>query len=230
MITDDERKVIDEMIKDRHEFAVFTNLSRRLQTKPSSLAETSPRGEADRFERRGLDWVMALARVEVGAMLAGFSRVSNPFEVMRPTRQEMPAYAELLLDGTRTHYWSLAQDKNFRKVASSSLHAPGADTMAYVRRMKVAREFQAAAAKIVWQKYSSVQQAEMNRWQKDLKDSHQSLADNIQAFLSREKVTQRKVLSSDSTFQDNSLVGAYCGRQLAGERYAVSIEYRDTLD
>ncbi|MCH7728085.1 MAG: hypothetical protein IH991_16650, partial [Planctomycetes bacterium] len=135
-----ELEAMDEIVKDYNEYAVFANLSRRIQTDSSSLAEKGA-ADDDNFQRRGLGWVMALARVEVGAMLAGFTDVPQPFAVVRPTQFEMPAYRELLEDGLRTHYWSLIRDPAVQLVIAQSLKEPNHQTLAYVRRLSITRKF-----------------------------------------------------------------------------------------
>lgn len=141
-----ERKVIDEIIRDRDEFAVYVDLSSRFGV--MSAASEQPATSTDTSERRGLAWVMALARVEVGAMLAGFTKVHSPFSVVGPTEHESSAYRELLTDGMRTHYLALARDPKLRQIVAESATKPGSETLAYVRRISVAREFLNAAGQV----------------------------------------------------------------------------------
>ena len=68
----EEMNAIDEIIKSEPEFTIYTNLSRALEQGRSSLGE-KPNGPSDDFARKGFRWITALARVELGAMLAGFT-------------------------------------------------------------------------------------------------------------------------------------------------------------
>jgi len=131
-------KAIDEYIQMKDEYVVYTNLARRFETKPSKLSE--PRlSPNDDFARRGLPWVMALARVEVGAMLAGFSSVKRPMLAVNPTAIERNAYRELLLDGMRTHYLHLYQDVGYEKLNIGPNRTPR--QLAYIRRLHMMEEF-----------------------------------------------------------------------------------------
>ncbi|MCA9144982.1 MAG: hypothetical protein H6823_11145 [Planctomycetaceae bacterium] len=100
-----ELAVIDEIVKDRDEFVVMTNLASQYE---SELLRTPQSNNI----RRGLAWVMALARVELGAMRAGFTDVRNPFELVPPSRYEFAEYVEIMVDSARTHYLALGNDPN----------------------------------------------------------------------------------------------------------------------
>lgn len=69
-----EHKALEEMFGDDERFIVHSNLSREFDdvAKGSSLLLNAPRAEDPRakgaYERRGLSWVMALARIELAAM------------------------------------------------------------------------------------------------------------------------------------------------------------------
>ena len=131
-------KSIDEYIKRKDEFAVFTNLARRFEKQRSQLSEPKTRAN-DNFERRGLAWVMALARVEVGAMLAGFGNVQKPLLAVNPTVLEKTAYLELLYDGMRTHYLHLQQDAGFENLNIGPNRTPR--QLSYIRRLIMTEEF-----------------------------------------------------------------------------------------
>jgi hypothetical protein len=99
--------------------------------------------------------MLALARVELGAMLAGFTSHAEPFLSLVPTtyRQERvktrpfgtAAYGELLLDGLRTHYWSIVRSElipNYYKTGVPENHL-----LTFGRRAIVGRQFVRAALK-----------------------------------------------------------------------------------
>ncbi len=116
--SDTELAVAEEIIRSQAAYRIDTNLSRKIET-PGTLSEQSP-NPRDNFSRHGLEWMLALARVELGAMLAGFTSHAEPFLSLVPTirrkSREKPgpfgsaAYAEMLLDGLRTHYWSIVRE------------------------------------------------------------------------------------------------------------------------
>ena len=76
----EEYKVLDEIVQGRDECTIYTNLSRHLEKEPSTLSEVAQRPDDD-FARRGLAWIMALARVALGAMAAGFTEKPYQFDL-----------------------------------------------------------------------------------------------------------------------------------------------------
>lgn len=85
---------------------------------------------------------------EAGAILGTFTTLPSPFEVVGPTKWEMAAYRELLMDGAQTHYWAIANDPNApsSNTATDFLRAPGPEMLAYIRRLNLARSMLNAAA------------------------------------------------------------------------------------
>lgn len=162
--TVDELKVIDAVVRDYGELGVYTNLSRRFAPQqPSPLAEIG----SDNYERRGLAWVMALARVELGAMLAGFSNQKDPFfAVGRPSPGELPALKELLWDGARTHYWALMADPQVERALEASAGSPR--YMAHGRRLFLTLAFLEAATNLTSGELTPAQRQEASSWNKDL--------------------------------------------------------------
>lgn len=214
MCDQDELKVIDDIIREKDEFAVYVNLSRRLQRGNSNLSETAADGE-DNFERRGFAWVTALARVEVGAMFAGFTSVMSPFEWVRPSQMESAAYRELLEDGMRTHYWALVNDPEFQQIATGR---PDHKTVAYVRRLTVARAFLEAAAKIGGAQLAPEQIAELHKWKSDLDKVQYGMIANIESYLGSFSRSNSK---TSSNTKDIDAVYA-CGKMLKGEKYELA--------
>ena len=198
MLTEYELAAVDEIVVERDEFAVYTNLSRSVQRAASSLAETSPQSGSDRFERRGLDWVMALARVELGAMLAGFTNVPSPFEAVRPTEFEFLPYKELLQDGARTHFWALANDPDLRKV--SRLSPRNTEVLSYSRRSVIARALTRAAIKAGMGDYSPVQQRELASRLKYVDSLQKGFGAKIELYLRGAEATSSSTKTTTSAF------------------------------
>lgn len=169
----EELAVAEEIIKDRDEFIVHTNLSRRYEDDFARAAK------GDRA-RRGLGWIMALARVELGAMRAGFTDERNPFERVRPSRYELPQYAEIMFDSARTHYLALGKDPIAHRYArwNGAPITPGRSdprtrvlaeqqAIAYARRTVIASQFAHAVEKLgrsqlTREQYAQLQQAKRN--------------------------------------------------------------------
>lgn len=177
----EEMKAIDEILKSEPEFTVYTNLSRRLEQGRSSLAET-PRGPSDDFARQGFNWVTALARVEVGAMLAGFTNHPTPFAAVAGKGYDLVEYKEMLLDGAKLHFWALTNDPEFLELAKG--FKPNGVTLTYVRRLNVATAFVYAAGGLTGLELSPPQQNEVVAYAKNLDDARGSLKTAIQAYLS----------------------------------------------
>jgi hypothetical protein len=142
-----ELAVAEEIIRSQPAFRIDTNLSRRIET-PGTLSEQSP-NPRDEFRRDGLEWMLALARVELGAMLAGFTSHAEPFLSLVPTihRKEREkagpfgsaAYAELLLDGLRTHYWAIVREDVIADYYKAGV--PENHLLTYGRRAILGRQF-----------------------------------------------------------------------------------------
>lgn len=177
--TREELAAFDALVKDRDEFSVFVNLSRKVPHPPSSLDEEAER-PGDNFERRGLAWVTALARIEVGAMLATFTEVREPFRSLAGTGFDHEAYAELIQDGMRSHYWALANDDNLPQVVRKR---PGQDILNYVRRLVMAQAFWQATFQVAADNYSPVQLQELKAWEKYLDELQVGLLSHLSTYL-----------------------------------------------
>jgi hypothetical protein len=136
--SEEELKVADEIVRDQDQFVVYTNLSRNLQ-ETSFFNERVEDNVEGSSRQHGLDWNMALARVELGAMLAGFTSHQQPFEVVQPTDYDAEAFQEVLTDGMRTHYWSLKKDPVVKNIYKSGI--PEDKLLTYGRHATMALAF-----------------------------------------------------------------------------------------
>ena len=184
-VTEEELEAIDQLVRERPEFTVYTNLSRRLQRRPSSLAE--PTDDTRDFAGRGFAWVIGLARVELGAMLAAYTGVQHPFEAVQPTEFEMPQYGELLLDGTRTHYWALLGDPELKRV--TRLSPSRKQFLSYSRRLILARAMLRGALKAKLGQYTPLQMRELARWKRQLDDLQAGFVIKIRDYLAGDTQT-----------------------------------------
>jgi len=101
-----ELKVMDELLRNDSQYTVHVNLVRRMpQSAESAFAPTT-----DRDARGGLSWIIGLARLEYGAMLAGFTKELIPFP--SPPRDSLDgrAFDELLVESALMHAWALQND------------------------------------------------------------------------------------------------------------------------
>ena len=180
MSTEEELDAFNGIVESQDELAIFTNLSRRVQRGPSSLV-AKKQDPNDNFERRGLAWLMALARVELGATLAGFTDHKRPFLIVAGNGYGQQEYKELLQDGMRMHYWSLADDSGMQRLRNKRV--PDRESLAYVRRLTVAQSFLQAAFEIAATKYSAVQLVELRTWKKNLDELQGTLVGSIRLYL-----------------------------------------------
>jgi hypothetical protein len=150
-----EFKVAEEIIRSQEAFRLDTNLSRKTEN-PNPLSEQSANPRDD-FSRHGLEWMLALARVELGAMLAGFTTHAEPFLSQAPTtfRKErgkglpfgMAAYRELLMDGLRSHYWSVVRQNLIAEYYKTGV--PENHLLTQSRRAIVGRQFARAVLRFI---------------------------------------------------------------------------------
>ncbi|MCH2127055.1 MAG: hypothetical protein MK165_19845 [Pirellulaceae bacterium] len=180
--TSEELIAINQLIEERDELAVFTNLARFVEPENTSLTQHGL-GPGDQFERRGLAWVLALARVELAMMVAGFGTLQDPFEAVRPTRYEIDAYKELILDGAKTHYWALVRDPSFKAATRGSVMNPA--ILAASRRLLVARTIIRAAMKAGFGELSPDQSQELAYHRKKMDAIQIRLYQKIQSYLEK---------------------------------------------
>jgi hypothetical protein len=140
-------------------------LSRLVETQPNPLSERGSRPN-DNFARRGLAWITALARSELGAITANFTENADPFDSYRPSRYEREAYAEILEDSMRTHYWALRNDRLLPTMRKG--FTPDPQGIAYARRAIVTLEMLQAVRQLKADEYSLSQQAELDTWELQL--------------------------------------------------------------
>ena len=163
--TPEELAVMEAIIKDHEEFTIYTNLSRLVETQPSTLSEPGTK-PTDNFARRGLAWIMALARSELGAITANFTESSEPFDAYWPSRYERTAYEEIVADSMRTHYWALRNDRLLRTMRKNL--TPETQAISYARRVIVTLEMLQAVRRLKGDEYSYPQQAELDSWEMQL--------------------------------------------------------------
>ncbi len=185
----EELEAIDRLVAERDEFTVYTDLGRRLQRGPSSLIPAA--SPTDKRGQRGLAWVMGLARIELAAMLAGFTSVPQPFEMLGPTPFDANAYRSLLHDGALSHYWSLVNDPMLEPV--SRMSPLQVQVLAYSRRLVIARGLLRATMKAHRGEYNPIQLREISAWKEGLDALQAGFIAKIELFLQdaqQQKVSQ----------------------------------------
>lgn len=180
--TPEEFQAINEIVSERDEFTVYSGLSRRsLGTARGFSVADDPAGK--NFERRGVVWITALARVELGSILAALTPVARPFDLTGPSEIERAAYAELLLDGAQSHYAALSTDENLALVAR---RAPGTEMLRYIRRLSLVRHMLDAGARAVGAQMTPTQLAVVAGADRDLASMQSQFERAVQTYIDRE--------------------------------------------
>ncbi len=203
----EEMKVYEEIIRERPELSFETNLSRKGPSGATFLGEL-PQKPQDDFVRHGLGWMTALARIELGAMLAGFSTVKRPFAAMQPTAYDLAPYLELLLDGARTHYWSLNGDARLKWTMKQRVMNVCKAVLSYSRRLVMARAMLRSAHSVTAANYTPAQHQEMQKWKGDMDDVQAVLVLMVQDVLGHRSFTQTSREDSEFTRACTALLGA----------------------
>lgn len=228
---DEQQAIIEELISEEEPFRIFTNLARRvrppqslLSAFPSSLADnawgresarktTSSSSEHNDTARAGLSWAMALARIEFASVLAAFTEAPDPYVSVRPTKFELPAYKELLLDGVATHYWTLAKDPAVKQITRISPSNPV--VLAYTRRLSLSRKMLRGLAKSAVSDFQPQQYRELATWNRNLDKLHFGMLVAIEEYLAA--VSVQTTIGGE---EEKDFVRA-CQMQLRAERKAI---------
>lgn len=210
MCEEEDIVAIDKILDDHHEFDLFVKLPDGFRPGTSDGSE-----ELRDHRRRGLAWVIALARVEFGAMVAGFTTHPNPYQLVQPSSLEYAETLQLLLEGVEGHFRAL-NDAGTTDAQTKKLYGDNQikSTLAKARRVRIARVMLQALEKVDLANYSERQTIELTAVQRELNRQQKDLRDMITIWLAERKSRQKTV--SSSSFE-NKFVNA-CGIQLAAER------------
>ncbi len=194
--SEDEVEAADRIVSSRPQYDIHTNIAARFQDSANTQLQTPNR--ASSVVQRGLKWVIALARVEAGAILATFTAVTSPFEIVAPTRWEQSAYQELLMDGAQTHFLALGNDANFPIVASKT---PDTETLAYLRRISLARAMLMAAARSNMHNLSAQNWSQLVAQDKQLLEYGNQITNKVRQYVA----SLNSAKAYNGTLQSNEL-------------------------
>ena len=130
----------------------------------------------DKFLKNGLASMMALARVELGATMAMYGKSKTPFEDVSDSSFDRLAYLRILAVDFVEHMKALRNDVYFHKQILRRQRTVDADTLAYLRRVKMVCDMLEAASKIA----SSEELARLREFHNELKKYIRKLEGNIQ--------------------------------------------------
>ena len=143
----------------------------------------------------------ALARVELGAMLAGFTEHPNPFAAVMGKGYDIVEFKEMLIDGAKIHFWALVNDPDFAEATKT--FKPNGQTLTYVRRLNVATAFVYSAGGLTGLELNPLQKEEVATYAKNLDDARSSFQAAIQLYLTT--VFSQTNTKSNSTNQRANL-------------------------
>jgi len=131
-------EAIDAIIGDRDEFALFRELPPEFDPDLRSENQNDGReGSEPADAKLGLAWVIALARVEFGAIIAGFTTHPEPYVFVKPDTYAYRETMQLLLEGVVEHYADLKNDEAFNDYLKRNNGFLAALTIS--RRIRIAR-------------------------------------------------------------------------------------------
>ncbi|MBK96907.1 MAG: hypothetical protein CMJ79_14505 [Planctomycetaceae bacterium] len=185
----------DKIVSNMPELAVYTNLSRRFNFpearnsaltpllrgtlnlyRQSSLNEQAL-GEDNEFRRTGIGWVIALARIEHGAIELGYQKNVSPFNLENLTQVEQAAFQELLLDGARSHYWTMRMDPMTHLILKGEVVKVNDRTaLAYGRRAVILQNLLQALNHLAGATLSPVQKTELQSWFNDMTEVREGVS------------------------------------------------------
>lgn len=201
---------IDEILVDHHEFDLFVKLPDGFDPGKSDGSE-----ELSVNRRSGLAWVIALARVEFGAMVTGFTTHPNPYQAVQPESLEYEETMQLLLEGVEGHFRALKDpDAVDAQVMKFYRDDQVKSALAKARRVRIARAMLQALGKVDPTTYTDGQANELAAVQRELNSQQGELRDIISVWL-MDRTTRNS--SSKTTSFERAFVDA-CGMQLAAER------------
>lgn len=209
-VSEVELDALDKYVRARPEYTVVTNLASGVEAGPTTLA--APQGGPIR--RKGLDWMLALARTELGSMLAGYSPTPKPFEAVGVSQFDLEAYKSLLLDGVRSHYWALIKDPDLASVLATKEMSR---VLSYSRRLVVVRAMIRALMKSSRNDLSNLQMKELSSWYESLDGLQGQFTVAIRNFL---RETDSSRTSTKTTHSD--FMGPYCISILNAEKREIA--------
>jgi len=139
--TPEQIEVYNKILADRPEFAFFNGVSSVFAVAPNLRAadQLDRRKFNDQFLKDGIAWMMALARVELGATASMYGKAEHPFEVVVQSNFGAQEYLEVLIDDVTAHLKSLANEASFKRVLKLG-HKVDNWTLAYLRRLKMVKD------------------------------------------------------------------------------------------
>ncbi len=211
MADKDDLVAIEGIIAERPEFAVYTTMPEQFPMDAESSRFDGATSQAtlnSAGKRTGLAWVLALARVEFGAIVAGFTEHPDPYTFVTPDALDYRQSLHLLLEGVNGHYTTMQNAEQFREFADRSGNIMTA--LAFSRRVRIVRSMLRPLMKPGRNAWRTDQADELQKYADDMEGAQVALNESIRSFLSAQ------TYSVDET-TTREFVNA-CGMQLSAEK------------
>ena len=134
--TKSEMKVYDKILADQNEFSFHSGVVLAAANDREYQRPEKRLFGSERFQRKGLAWLMALARIELGATLAMYGRLENAFDFVAPDGFGRDEYFELLLHDAAVHVNALKTDPLLIEKSHAKADV-NSETVAYLRRLRI---------------------------------------------------------------------------------------------
>ena len=132
-------KVYNAIVAEQDEFSFFSGVVLAAANNQGYRDDRKATEVTERFRKRGLAWLMALARVELGATLSMYGKVQNSFDLMAPDGYGRSEYFDLLVNDVAVHINALKTDPLLLKKSGKKAGADS-ETAAYWRRLKIVND------------------------------------------------------------------------------------------
>jgi len=176
--TAEEIEVYNLVIKTRPEFDVFTL--------PKLYKKANDNSDAGAYhvKHSGIEWIMALARLEMAGILATYSDVNDPFAQVNPTLLERNALNQLVLSDTAAHLRALFTDPAYKTMLAKSSKNIDSQAFAYLRRFKLVTHLLAYSTAYIRGNKKKGLAGAFDNWSRELRGNFQLLSALITKDLS----------------------------------------------
>ncbi|MGI9518051.1 MAG: hypothetical protein ACR2NP_13440 [Pirellulaceae bacterium] len=211
MADKDDLEAIEAIIGQRPEFAVYTTMPEQFPMDAESSRFDGDTGQNtlnSAGKRTGLAWVLALARVEFGAIIAGFTEHPDPYMFVTPEALDYRQSLHLLLEGVNGHYTNMQNAEQFGEFTKNSGNIKSA--LAFSRRVRIVRSM-----------LSPLMKPGRSAWRTDQADELQKYADDMEGAQVVLNASLRSFLAAQTNTVDSTTTREFvnaCGRQLEAER------------
>ena len=209
MSDEEDLAAYDAIIGTRSEFAVFHTMPEGFDESGGESRNQVANETGLARANVGLSWLVALARLEFGAIVAGFTEHPDPYQYLQPDSFAYTETMQMLLEGAASHYLTLLNDEVQEQYIKENANIQGALTLS--RRVRIARAMLRPMMKEERSRYTSNQANQLEKATNDLDTAQANVNSAITKYLSQTNTSEHtETVTSD-------LLRA-CGAQLAAER------------